>query len=959
MPTELLEVSHPSVQPVRRPTAGVIGRILTAPLRFFFAPDVFIAYSRKDGSAYAEALANQLVGRPERINCFIDQWHGNPERRIPAWTLRTARWTRALVVLATREALQSPSVETEIQEFMKMPGPIVLVTFPGVRIADARWYERIAGLAPAEERGGDEALVQGLPSAPVLRRILTSLTFWLQRRRIRWSVGTGTAAVLVLGVLAALAARHAGRMTRLSNAMELARQAEDRLANDPGQAAEALRLGVQSLDSTWTPWGEAIVRRGLMLLPEFAGSVPVERRESAAFGPDGVLAQWYRDDARSRVAGRTVSRIALIEPRQGSPVRPPVEVPGVVRNLAFSPDGAGIVAAVGPDAWGAVESVYWIPRTAGEPRRFGLGPAGAYAVGPAGRVLVVANGSVERWTLGPQPERTAEWMIGDVRALAFSPDGSRLFALRADRIDAVDPRAPRAPVATLARVAGAGDATLLATGGHVVLAGDSIRTWSLAAARWDHAFEAGSGQAAVAGDRLAVWTRWGATVWDLAATGVDLYAAAIHADCETGEARATLRAVALSADGRRAAFACADGAARVVSTADGTLLGVAPMADAVPRAVHLDPRGRGLLLYATSTMSGPAARARIASWTLVNGSSDRIGREAVRAFALDARGGALAAVFATGTLPAHGLAVFDPLTGRETARADTTLEGGSFRVALNGGRVAVASEREVTLWTLASGRPRLEGAFAVENTIALQFGGRDATRLAVSFTRGDSVEVMVLERGARGWRRHPSAPAVSWTMPGMPDPVEFAPVAVSGAGWVASLADAPGSPGSRVRVARGAAGPLTLPHGDAVTLLRFTDAGQLLVATRAGEIWLWTLDTPRPSRRRIGRHSSPVLALIAGEEGRVMAIDRDNVLRMWSLGTTSGDVGLRGYLEFAINTSGMWRYDALGTPALGFSGERLVAVNQHARGLFADSWIIPLRERLPAAAAQRLGDRPR
>jgi hypothetical protein len=950
----------PSERPHRRLAARLIYRTLTGPIRFFAAPDVFITYSRRDGSAYAEALANHLAGQRPRISCFIDQWHGDPGRRIPAGTLRTARWSRALIVLATREALQSRSVDAEIREFTKLPGPIVLVVFPGVPVEDALWHERVAGIAPAMEPGGEQALAQGSPSTPVLRRILTSLTFWRRNRRIAWAAGGGTAVVAALWILASLAAQRASRMTRLSNAMELAMRAEDRLANDPSQAEDALRLGVQSLASTRTAWGESIVRRGLMLLPTFVGTVPVERRGNAAFGPGGVLAQWYRDEARSEAVGRTVSHVALIDPGRGTFVRRPVEVRGFVRNVSFATDGTGIVAAVGPEAYGRVDSVYWIARGAGDSRRFEVNPAGAFALDPAGGALVVANGSVERWTLGPRPERTAEWKLPGVRALAFSPDGSRLFALRSDRIVSLDPRDPGAPVVTLARVAGVADATLLATEGHVVLAGDSIRTWSLAGARWDHAFEAGTHQAAVAGDRLAVWSRWGATIWDLAATGVDLYASAIHADCETGEARAALLGVALSADGRRAALACGDGTAKVVSTTDGTLLGVAPVAGAVPRALHLDDRGSGLLLYATSAAtSGPVPRARIASWRVVNGSSDRIGPGMVRAFALDARGGSLAAVFAGSARSAYGLAVFDPLTGRESARADTALGGWSFRVAFDAGRVAVANEREVSLWSLASGRLRPEGAFGVENAISLQFGGRDATHLAVSSARGDSVVVTVLERGAEGWRRRPPIRAASWTMPGMPDPVELAPVAVSGAGWIARLVDGPGPPGSRVAVVRGADAPVTLPHGDAVTLLRFTDAGRLLVATRAGEIWLWALDAPKPAGRRIGRHQSPVLALVAGEHDRVIAIDRDNVLRMWALGTPDGDVGRRGYMEFTLNTLGIWSYDALGARALGFSGERLVAVNRHARGLFADSWILPRQERLAAAVAERLGGPPR
>ena len=196
-------------------------------------------------------------------------------------------------------------------------------------------------------------------------------------------------------------------------------------------------------------------------------------------------------------------------------------------------------------------------------------------------------------------------------------------------------------------------------------------------------------------------------------------------------------------------------------------------------------------------------------------------------------------------------------------------------------------------------------------------------------------------------------------MPGMPNPIEFAPAAVSDEDWVASLADTADPPGSTVRVTRGAGAPLTLRHGDAVTLLRFLDSGRLLVATRSGEIWSWSFDAARPAPRLIGRHGSAVVALIAGNDDRVLAIDRGSMVRMWALGTSTNDVGLRGYMEFPVNRSGFMSYDALGTKALGFSGERLVTVSQHPQGLFADTWVVPRRERLPAAVAERLGRPPR
>jgi hypothetical protein len=820
------------------------------------------------------------------------------------------------------------------------------VVFPGVPVETARWFEPVAGVGRIVE----QALARGAPSDEVLRRIQGSVTFWRQNRRIALGV------VAALAITAA-ATERATRMTRLAGAVELALRAEDRLVNDPSRTEDALRLGVESLGSTPTGWGESAMRKGLMLLPAFGGSVEVERQGSAAFGPGGVLAQWSRDTARSAAFRRSVSRFALIDPRRGTFVRRPVELPGIVRDVRFTADGSAVAVGVGSEVGAPVESVYWIRRGGGDPRRFAAGPAGAFALDPADGSLVVANGAVERWAPGRTPVKTAEWRLPDVRALAFSPDGARLYALRSDRLVSIDPRDPSAPVVTLARVASTEDAALLATEGHVVVVADSIRTWRLSGARWDHAYDVGTGQAAVAGDRLAVWTRSGATIRDLGDQGADSHA--VRAGCEAGLGRpAALLDLAVSADGRRAALACGDGTAKVVSTADGTPLALAPVADAVPRAVHLDERGGELLLYATTpALTGP--RAWIASWTVLNGSSNRIGgSDTALAFALDPGGGSLAAVFETAPL-AYGLAIHDPLTGRERARADVPLRGPSFRMAFDAGRVALADEREVSLWRVDAGRLRLEGVFGVENAIALQFGGRDAARLAVSSKWGDSAEVTVLERGPGGWRKRPPVRAGSWAMPGMPDAIDFSPAAVSDAGWIASLADTADPHGSTVRVARGAGAPITLRHGDPVTLLRFTGPGELLAATRSGEIWSWSLDGARPRRMRIGRHGSAVMALVAADRDRVLAIDLDDVVRMWALGTSTRDIGLRGLMEFPITRSGITGSDAPGARALGFSGERLVTAGRHAGGLFAHAWAVPRRERLPAVMAERLGVPPR
>jgi WD40 repeat protein len=182
----------------------------------------------------------------------------------------------------------------------------------------------------------------------------------------------------------------------------------------------------------------------------------------------------------------------------------------------------------------------------------------------------------------------------------------------------------------------------------------------------------------------------------------------------------------------------------------------------------------------------------------------------------------------------------------------------------------------------------------------------------------------------------------------------MAPVAVASDGTVAYLSAAVPE-GKGVTVEKRAGGTIELTHDHSVTVVRFVSPDRLVVGTRAGELLLWALDGAEPVRSPIGHHEAAVVSVSVGSEGRLLAVDRDSIVRMWSLTTTSDDVGLRGFMEFPLTSFGVAGLDRLGTKELGFSGERLITINHHARGLFANAWSIPAASRLADEVARRMG----
>jgi hypothetical protein len=76
---------------------------------------------------------------------------------------------------------------------------------------------------------------------------------------------------------------------------------------------------------------------------------------------------------------------------------------------------------------------------------------------------------------------------------------------------------------------------------------------------------------------------------------------------------------------------------------------------------------------------------------------------------------------------------------------------------------------------------------------------------------------------------------------------------------------------------------------------------------------------------------------------------------MWSLSASQENVGVRGIMEFPLVSFGVSSLSYVGPTGLAMEGDTLIALNQHARGLFANFWQVPKSVDLSENARARLG----
>lgn len=170
-------------------------------LRRLSADDIFISYSRKDGSTYALGLADALM--KQGFSCFLDRFGTDSDRSLPASLISRLKNCAMLVVVATSGAGESEAISYEISEFSRANGSsrIVPVDF-GRTIENARWQPQVVGLAAESEMAG--AIVNGNPSPQVIKRIEKAFSYTRSKQRLRrYTLLAGT--LLVVSVVASMA----------------------------------------------------------------------------------------------------------------------------------------------------------------------------------------------------------------------------------------------------------------------------------------------------------------------------------------------------------------------------------------------------------------------------------------------------------------------------------------------------------------------------------------------------------------------------------------------------------------------------------------------------------------------------------------------------------------------------------------------------------------------------------
>jgi WD40 repeat protein len=144
-----------------------LGRLHVLLQRLRFRYDVFISYARRDSSAYAVRLKEEL----EKVDftCFLDQHELPAGDALNASLKRAVRRSARLVLLGTPGAAASEHVPRELEEFEKTRRPVIPIAFqgsltetawPSLRVRDVIWIDETM-----------ESLTRGVPSPVVASSI--------------------------------------------------------------------------------------------------------------------------------------------------------------------------------------------------------------------------------------------------------------------------------------------------------------------------------------------------------------------------------------------------------------------------------------------------------------------------------------------------------------------------------------------------------------------------------------------------------------------------------------------------------------------------------------------------------------------------------------------------------------------------------------------------------------------
>jgi WD40 repeat protein len=440
--------------------------------------DVFISYSRQDGSLYAAGLADKLTEKG--LTCFIDKLGTEPNHDLPDSLRKKIKSCTVFVLVGTPKASVSKFVGKEIAEFRKTGRTILPVDFEG-SVGNADWYRLIPGIAVEPERD-PEALRTGDPSANVVNFVEKSFKY-TRRNQLMFRMFVGALTIFLtlsaVSIVAFFVARNqvakASTATRLAaEKTEEAKTAATLADLKTGEANRAAKLAEEKT-------GEAAAAAALAQEKAHAAAVAqaaadkaearrriaeinARKQESVATSREGAatalsLLPFDPQESVKRAAGAYHSapttqaadalRKALFESHIQSVLR---GHSGIVWDAIFGKDGQ---LALTSSRDGSVR--VWDPLTGREAAKLsGAGDLIQVRMSPDGKYVAAAASEEPRtmflWKIAdevsastPKP-RVLQGVVGPgtsatqcsnmcaIRAVAFSPDSRHVAAAGDDGV---------------------------------------------------------------------------------------------------------------------------------------------------------------------------------------------------------------------------------------------------------------------------------------------------------------------------------------------------------------------------------------------------------------------------------------------------------------------------------------------------------------------------------------------
>jgi hypothetical protein len=286
-------------------------------LKSLDADDIFISYSREDGSAYLTGLDAALSEKG--FSCFTDRRGTDADPLPPATLFRKIRSCKTLVLLATPGAIKRPeNIAAEVAEFAKTNGTarIVCVSFDrGMELADwpnTPWYIHVEG--KAREREDPNSLITGEPTPAVVAAIVTASDYMKSKDRLgkyRDRALAGFLCLLAAGILAGSLAVYgfwqAQRQSVIAESRSLANRSATLLRRQPDALQRAIGLAIQAVSKSSSIGlrlveGDGALRESLSLLPRYLGGTSYRGEIVAtALSPDGLYFAALTSDKTLRV----------------------------------------------------------------------------------------------------------------------------------------------------------------------------------------------------------------------------------------------------------------------------------------------------------------------------------------------------------------------------------------------------------------------------------------------------------------------------------------------------------------------------------------------------------------------------------------------------------------------------------------------------------------------------------